>query len=100
MSETPQPAPNRWWVLALWLVGIALVGTAGDVLAPSRPAPDRARNAEPVELGGEMHAPGVAARAVPNLAGLPEASTFDTTPDAPQDATAEAVPDGQLVHPT
>lgn len=99
MSETPHPAPNRWRVLALWLTGIALVATAGALLAPSRPAPDAARGAEPVELGVELQAPVVAARAVPNLSGLPEASTFGTIPAAPQDATADEVPDGQLVHP-
>lgn len=100
MSETPQPTPNRWRVLALWLAGIALVGTAGALLAPSRPAPDAARGTEPVELGVDLHAPVVAARMVPNLAGLPEANTFGTVANAPQDVTAEAVPDGQLVHPT
>jgi hypothetical protein len=88
MSETPQPVPNRWRVLALWLAGIAMVGTAGALLAPSQPAPDPVRGTDPVELGVELHAPVVAAQAVPNLAGLPEASTFGTVPDAPQDATA------------
>jgi lipoprotein-anchoring transpeptidase ErfK/SrfK len=100
MSETPQPAPNRWRVLALWLAGIALVGTAGVLLAPSSTAPDTARGTDPVQLGVELDAPVVAARVVPDLAGLPEASTFSTVPAAPQDATAEEVPDGQLVHPT
>ncbi|WP_211299780.1 hypothetical protein, partial [Amycolatopsis lexingtonensis] len=83
MSEMPQPAPNRWRVLALWLAGIALVATAGALLAPSQPALDGARGADPVELGVELHAPVVAARAIPNLAGLPEASTFSTIPAAP-----------------
>ncbi|MGV9364281.1 L,D-transpeptidase family protein [Amycolatopsis sp. NPDC003731] len=100
MSEMPQPAPNRWWVLALWLAGIALVGTVGVLLAPSRPAPDAANVADQAELGVELHAPAVAARTVPNLAELPEASTFSTVPAAPQDVTAEEAPDGQLMHPT
>jgi hypothetical protein len=100
MSEMPQPAPNRWRVLALWLAGIALVCTAGVLLAPSQPAPDTARGTEPAELGVELDAPVVAARGVPSLTGLPEASTFGTVPAAPQDATADEVPDGQLVHPT
>ncbi|WP_284740230.1 L,D-transpeptidase family protein [Amycolatopsis sp. RTGN1] len=100
MSEMPQPAPNRWRVLALWLAGIALVSTAGVLLAPSQPAPDTARGTDPVELGVELDAPVIAARVVPSLTGLPEASTFGTVPAAPQDATADEVPDGQLVHPT
>lgn len=100
MSETPQPAPNRWRVLALWLAGIAMIATIGVLLAPSQSAPKAGGTAEPVELGVELHAPVVAARAVPNLAGLPEASTFGTLPAAPPDATADEVPDGQLVHPT
>ncbi|WP_233223937.1 L,D-transpeptidase [Amycolatopsis sp. CA-128772] len=100
MSETPQPTPKRWRVLAFWLAGIAMVATTGVLLAPSRPEPDGARTAEPVELGVELHAPAVAARAIPNLAGLPEASTFGIVANAPQDATADEVPDGQLVHPT
>lgn len=100
MSVTPQQAPNRWRVLALWLAGIALVGTSGALLAPSPTAPDTTRGAEPVELGVELHAPAVAARVVTNLAGLPEASTFGTIPSAPQDAAADEAPDGQLVHPT
>ncbi|MET8848638.1 L,D-transpeptidase [Amycolatopsis sp. NPDC004625] len=100
MSELPQPAPNKWRALALWLAGIAMAGTAGALLAPSQPAPNAARGAEPVELGVELQAPVVAARAVPNPAVLPEASTFGTIPAAPQDTTAEEVPDGQVVHPT
>jgi lipoprotein-anchoring transpeptidase ErfK/SrfK len=100
MSETSQPTPNRWRLLALWLVGIAMVGTAGALLAPTQPAPENGDTAEPAELGVELHAPAVAARAVPNLAGLPEASTFGTVPGAPEDATVDEAPDGQLVHPT
>ncbi|GHG08966.1 MULTISPECIES: L,D-transpeptidase [Amycolatopsis] len=100
MSETLRPAPNRWRVLALWLAAITMVATAGVLLAPSHPTPDASHGAEPVELGVELHAPVVAARAVPNLAGLPEASTFGTVPTAPLDETAAEVPDGQLVHPT
>lgn len=100
MSEMPPPAPNRWRVLALWLAGIALIGTVGVLLAPSPSAPGTARGTEPLELGVELDAPVVAARVVPNLAGLPEASTFNTVANAPQDATAEEIPDGQLVHPT
>ncbi|WP_372667983.1 L,D-transpeptidase family protein [Amycolatopsis kentuckyensis] len=100
MSETPQPPANRLRVLALWLAGIALVGTAGVLLSPTGPTPDAARGADPVELGVELHVPVVAARAVPNLTGLPEASTFSTIPGAPQDAMTEEIPDGQLVHPT
>ncbi len=101
MSEMPQPAPNRWRVLALWLAGIALIGTAGVLLASSPTTPDAARGAaEPVELGVELNAPVVAARAVPTLTGLPEASTFSTIPRAPQDAMTDEIPDGQLAHPT
>ncbi len=100
MSEMPPPAPNRWRVLALWLAGIALVGTTGALLAPSPTVPGTARGTDPVELGVELDAPVVAARVVPNLTGLPEVSTFGTVPAAPHDATAEEVPDGQLVHPT
>ena len=100
MSEATQPAPNRWLVLAVWVIGIALVGTAGALLAPSRTAPEHGPIGPPVELGVHLRAPVVAARPVPNLAGLPEASTFGTVTAAPQDATADEVPDGQLVHPT
>jgi lipoprotein-anchoring transpeptidase ErfK/SrfK len=100
MSEVQRPEPNRWRMLALWLAGIALVATAGVLLAPSRPATDRGPVGEPSEVGVELQAPVVAARAAPNLAGLPEASTFGTVPAAPPDATAEEVPDGQLVHPS
>jgi lipoprotein-anchoring transpeptidase ErfK/SrfK len=99
MSETPQQAPIRWRVLALWLTAIGLISTAGVLLAPSQSLPGTGTRAEPVELGVELHAPIVAARTVPNLTGLPEASTFDTIPAAPRDATADEIPDGQLVHP-
>ncbi|WIV52834.1 L,D-transpeptidase family protein [Amycolatopsis nalaikhensis] len=81
------------------MTGIALVGAAGVLLAQSGPAPERGPMGDPVELGVELHAPIVAARAVPNLAELPEASTFGTVPAAPQDATPDEDPDGQLVHP-
>ncbi|WP_410595387.1 L,D-transpeptidase family protein [Amycolatopsis sp. lyj-23] len=100
MSEMPQPAQNRWRVLALWVAGIAMVGTAGVLLPPSPTAPRTARGTDPVELGVELHAPVVAARAIPNLTRLPEASTFGTIPAAPQDATVDEAPDGQVVHPT
>src|SRR3954471_20346424 len=100
MSQTPRPTPNRWRVLALWLAGIAMADTAGVLLAPSPTAPDVNHGTDPVELGVELHAPVVAARAVPNLDGLPEASTFGTVSAAPQDETADEIPDGQLVHPT
>jgi lipoprotein-anchoring transpeptidase ErfK/SrfK len=94
-----QPA-RRGRVLALWLAGIAVVATAGVLLSPSRPASDPDGGGEPMELGVELHTPVAAARAVPNLAGLPEASTFGTVPAAPQDATVEEAPDGQVVHPS
>ncbi len=99
MSEATQPAPNRWLVLAAWVTGIALVATAGALLAPSRAAPEHGPIGHPVELGAELHAPVVAARPVPNLAGLPEASTFGTVAAATADASADEVPHGQLVHP-
>ncbi|WP_329060446.1 L,D-transpeptidase [Amycolatopsis sp. NBC_01480] len=41
----------------------------------------------------------IAARTVPNLGALPEATTYATTPGAPTDVNVQEIPAGTVVHP-
>jgi lipoprotein-anchoring transpeptidase ErfK/SrfK len=43
--------------------------------------------------------PVVAARSVPNLDALPQATTYATTPEAPADVNLQEIPAGTVVHP-